>query len=160
MYPSTVYGLGLYNHTVCFSLTSCFSQNGLWNSLMFLLIAVFIYFHCCMFSVNIPQFICLLLMVLFCFVLLFRAALMAYGSSQARDRIGATATSLRHSQSNTGSKPRPRPASQLMAVPNLYLLSKARDRTCILMDASHIHFLWAMTGTPNMTRFNYYLTIN
>ena len=27
-------------------------------------------------------------------------------------------------------------------------LSKARDRTCILMDASRVHYLWATTGTP------------
>ena len=27
-------------------------------------------------------------------------------------------------------------------------LSKARDWTCVLMDASQIHFHWAMTGTP------------
>ena len=28
-------------------------------------------------------------------------------------------------------------------------LSKARDWTCILMDASEIHFHWAMTGAPS-----------
>ena len=28
-------------------------------------------------------------------------------------------------------------------------LSKARDRTCVLMDASQIHFHWAMTGTSS-----------
>ena len=27
-------------------------------------------------------------------------------------------------------------------------LSKARDRTCVLVDASQIHFWWATTGTP------------
>ena len=27
-------------------------------------------------------------------------------------------------------------------------LSKARDRTCILMDTSQIHFRWATMGTP------------
>ena len=31
---------------------------------------------------------------------------MAYGGSQARGQIGATATSLRHSHSNAGSEPR------------------------------------------------------
>ena len=35
--------------------------------------------------------------------LLFRAAPMAYGSSQARGRIGAIAAGLHHSHSNTGS---------------------------------------------------------
>ena len=34
----------------------------------------------------------------------FRAALAAYGGSQARDRIRAVATSLHHSHSNTGSE--------------------------------------------------------
>ena len=40
--------------------------------------------------------------VFFCLFVfcLFRAALMAYGSSQARGQIGATAASLRHSHSN------------------------------------------------------------
>ena len=28
-------------------------------------------------------------------------------------------------------------------------LSKARDRTYILMDSSQIHFCWATMGTPN-----------
>ena len=27
-------------------------------------------------------------------------------------------------------------------------LSEAGDRTCVLMDASQIHFCWAMMGTP------------
>ena len=27
-------------------------------------------------------------------------------------------------------------------------LSEARDRTCVLMDTSRIHFHWATTGTP------------
>ena len=44
--------------------------------------------------------------VLFCFVLcLFRAALMAYESSQARGRIGAIAAILHHRYSNSGSEP-------------------------------------------------------
>ena len=38
------------------------------------------------------------------FVLLFRAAPKAYGSSQARGRIGAIAACLRHSHSNAGSE--------------------------------------------------------
>ena len=29
-------------------------------------------------------------------------------------------------------------------------LSKARDRTCILMDKSQIHYCWATTGTPHI----------
>ena len=43
------------------------------------------------------------------------AAPVAYGGSQARDQIGAVATSLCHSHSNTGSEPRLWSTSQLMA---------------------------------------------
>ena len=32
-------------------------------------------------------------------------------------------------------------------------LSKARDRTCNLMEASQIHFRWAMSGTPGLVFF-------
>ena len=38
---------------------------------------------------------------------------MAYGSSQARDRIGAVAAGLRHRHSNLGSEPRLQPTPQL-----------------------------------------------
>ena len=50
--------------------------------------------------------------------LLFRAAPSAYGGSQARGLIGATAAGLHHSHSNTGSKPPLRPTPQLMATPD------------------------------------------
>ena len=43
------------------------------------------------------------------FVLLFRATPMAFGGSQARSLIGATAASLHHSHSNARSKPQLRP---------------------------------------------------
>ena len=43
--------------------------------------------------------------VLFFYFLLFRAAPVAYGSSQARGRIGATAAGPHHSHSNAGSQP-------------------------------------------------------
>ena len=49
------------------------------------------------------------------FVLLFRAAPMAHGHFQARDQIGATPASLRHSHNNTGSNPGLRPTPQLIA---------------------------------------------
>ena len=39
------------------------------------------------------------------FCLVFRATPMAYGSSQARGRIRATAAGLRHSHSHAGSEP-------------------------------------------------------
>ena len=44
-----------------------------------------------------------------------RAALVAYGGSQARSPVGAVVTGLCHSHSNSGSEPRLRPTSQLTA---------------------------------------------
>ncbi|WP_447305893.1 hypothetical protein, partial [Escherichia coli] len=51
-------------------------------------------------------------------LLLFRAALKAYGRSQARGQIGAVAAGLHHSHSNSGSKPHLLPTPQLMATPD------------------------------------------
>ena len=47
-------------------------------------------------------------------------------------------------------------------------LSEARDRTCNLMNASQVHFHWAMTGTPvtgiinvlSLGKFDYYNMIS
>ena len=78
-------------------------------------------------------FVCLF--VCFC---LFRVAPTAYGSSQVRGRIRATAASLHHSYSNTGSKPRLRPTPQLMATLIHNPLSEARDRTRNLMATSWV----------------------
>ena len=47
---------------------------------------------------------------------LFRAAPMAYGSFQARGRIGAVAANLHHSHSNTGSERHLQPIPQLMVM--------------------------------------------
>ena len=55
----------------------------------------------------------LLLLLLFC---LFRAALAAYGNSQARGLVGATAASLPYSHSNIGCELRLRPMPQLTAM--------------------------------------------
>ena len=52
---------------------------------------------------------------LFCFCL-FRAALTAYGSSQARGRIGSTAASLHHSHSQATAEQRLWPMPQLRAM--------------------------------------------
>ena len=57
-------------------------------------------------------FIILFYFILFIFCL-FRAAPVAYGSSQARAQIGPVAASLRHSHSNAGSELCLRPTSQL-----------------------------------------------
>ena len=55
------------------------------------------------------------LFLFFCLFAISWAAPTAYGVSQARDPIGAAATSLRQSHSNTGSEPRLQPTPQLMA---------------------------------------------
>ena len=73
----------------------------------------------------------------------------AYGSSQARGRMGATAASIYHSHGNARSKPRLWPTPQLKATLDLYKpLGKARERTRILMDPSWISYPWATMGTP------------
>ena len=50
--------------------------------------------------------------------LLFTATPTAYGGSQARGPVGATAAGLCHSHSNTRSQPHLRPTPQLMAMPD------------------------------------------
>ena len=58
-------------------------------------------------------------MVLICISLMIsdaRAAPEAYGGSQARGLIGAVAAGLRQGHSNTKSKPRLQPTSQLTAM--------------------------------------------
>jgi len=54
--------------------------------------------------------------VLFCLFAISWAAPAAYGGSQARGPIGAIATSLCQSHSNTGSEPRLQPTPQLTAM--------------------------------------------
>ena len=66
-------------------------------------------------SYGVHFFFFLLLLLLFC---LFRATPVAYGSSQARGRIGAAATSLHHSHSNAGSEQHLWPTLQLVAMPD------------------------------------------
>ena len=60
----------------------------------------------------------LMFLLFFSFFFFFRAAPEAYGDSQARGRIGATAAGLHHSDGNARSKPRLRPIPQLMATPD------------------------------------------
>ena len=80
-----------------------------------------------------PSSVCHFLFVCFLlFVLLFRGTPVAYGSSQARGGIGAAAAGLPHSHSNLHH------SSQQGRIPDP--LSKAGDRTRILMDTSQIHF--------------------
>ena len=66
----------------------------------------------------------------------FGAASMAYGGSQAREQIGAVATSLHHSRSNEGSDLHHSSWQGQILDP----LSEARDRTCNLMDTREIPF--------------------
>ena len=61
------------------------------------------------------------------------------------------AYTYRHS--NVGSKPNLRPTPQLTAMMDPQPLSEARDRTCILKDASQICFHCTTTGTQNIYIF-------
>ena len=59
-----------------------------------------------------------MLLTFFCLFAISWAAPAAYGGSQARGRIRATAAGLRHSHSNTGSEPHLHPTPQLTAMPD------------------------------------------
>ena len=83
----------------------------------------------------------------------FRAAPMAYGCSQARGWIGATAAGLYYSHSNARSEPCLKPTTQLTPTPDLCPLREARDQTHNLMVPSWIHFLCATVGTPMVLVF-------
>ena len=63
----------------------------------------------------------------------FRAASVVYGGSQSRVWIAATAANLHHS-------------SRQCWIPNP--LSKASDRTCVLMDTCWVCFCCTTAGTP------------
>ena len=54
----------------------------------------------------------------FFFFVFSRAAPVAYGGSQARDKIGAVAAGLRQSHSNVGSEPCLQPTAQLTTMPD------------------------------------------
>ena len=83
---------------------------------------------------------CYLFFFIFIFWL-FRAAPMAYGSSQAMGWVGAAAAGLCHSHSNSRSKPHLRPTLQLTATFNPP--RETRDQTHVLMDTSWVHYYWA-----------------
>ena len=86
--------------------------------------------------------------ILYYYFLLFRAALVAYGNSQARGLIRARAASLHHSHSYAGSEPHLWPTLKLMAMRISGPLSEARDGALILMNTSQIHFCCVTVGTP------------
>ena len=77
-----------------------------------------------------------LLFFFFFFFSLFKAVPVAYGSSQARGRIGAAGASLCHSHSNTRSELHLRLHHSSWQPWILNPLSMARDETHILMDTS------------------------
>ena len=73
---------------------------------------------------------------------------MAYGGSQAMGRIRAIAAGLHHC--HLGYKLHLQPHQGSWQRWLLNPLRKARDRTCVLMDARQIYFCWATMGTPNV----------
>jgi len=60
----------------------------------------------------------LLFIYLFIYFFVFKATPVAYGGSQARGLIGATAASLCHRHSHAGTELSLRPTTQLMATPD------------------------------------------
>ena len=98
------------------------SMSGLWDWSMLLCVAVvFFFFNCCI------AFHCINLSLLLHFFFLFRATSAAYGSSQSRGLIRATAAGLCHSHSQARSEPCLRPTLQLTATLDPQPLSGARD---------------------------------
>ena len=73
----------------------------------------------------------------------------AYGGSQARGRIRATAARLHHSHSNARSKPRLWPTLSSRQCQILNPLSEARHQTHNPLDTlSGVRYYWAAMGTP------------
>ena len=79
-----------------------------------------IYINCCMMYhyADVPQFneqvFIVIVSFFFFFLFLFTAAPEICGNSQARGQIGAIATGLHHSRSNTGPEPHLRPTPELI----------------------------------------------
>ena len=96
------------------------------------------------------QWLVILIFILFYVLifLLFRATGVAYGSSQARGRMAATAAGLYHNQAT----PDPSCVWDLHNSSGqgqiLNPLREARDQTRILIDTSWVRFHWAAMGTP------------
>ena len=88
--------------------------------------------------------------ILFYFCI-FRPAPRAYGASQARDRIGATAAGHSHIHSNAGSKlclwPIYHSSQQHQS---LNSLNQVRDPTCNLMVLCRVHLRCTTIGSPGV----------
>ena len=82
----------------------------------------------------------------FCF---FRAASVAYESSQARGRIRATAAGLHNSHSHTGSELRLWPTPQLTAALDPWPTERGQES-----NPPQIHFCCATIGTPKSQFFS------
>ena len=82
------------------------------------------------------------------------AAPAAYGGSQARGWIGATAASLRHS--NAGSEPHLQPTLQLAATPPDSQPTEWGQGSNLYPHGHYVGFLscWATTGTPGVFILN------
>ena len=87
-----------------------------------------------------------ILILTFCF--LFSSVPAAYGTSQARGWIRDAAAGICHSHSNARSELCLWLHHSSWQRWILNPLSRARDRTHVLIDTSQIHFCWATTGTP------------
>ena len=94
------------------------------------------------------------LILVFVFFLFFVGSFLFVWGTQARGQIGAAAAGLHHCQSNATARAMP----DLSHIYDLYHsswqrqilnpLSKARHRTCVLMDTSQVHYHGATKGTP------------
>ena len=80
----------------------------------------------------------------FFILVVFWAASVVYGISQARVWIRASAAGLFHRNTRSELHPWPTHSQQCQI---LNSLSEARDQTCILMDTSWVCYHWAMMGT-------------
>ena len=92
-------------------------------------------------------------MYIYIFFLLFRATPMAYGGSQARSLIKATAAPLHQSHNNTKSEPHLRPTPQLSATLDPSPTERGQGSNHNLIVPSQVHFCCAMMGTPSLIIF-------
>ena len=85
------------------------------------------------------------------FILLFRAAPMAYGSSQARGWIRTVTARLCHSHSNARSKPHMWTTPQLMAMPDPEPTEWGQGSNPHPQDTGRICYHCTTTGSPSIS---------